>query len=378
MRSLRSRTRAAAAIAATVVSLAWLVAVEATAATSKYPAGNATDFATGNGGWTDNAKYGGLCVPAVTCPQLSGSYQSGGGADGSGDGYIRTDSGALTVTALLSTSTHTWLSPAFTYNGIEGQVPDNLRFSLGVNPGVTELLNLGVNVKVTARAIALSGGGDRTLIDEVSPGKAGGWKTINGQVGPDALQVGKNYRIEISVSIGGLAAVLPAGSIGFDDVALRATGSSSGNGNGNGNGTGNGNGDGGNGAGGNGNGAGNGSGAALPPPRVIPAGVAYLYRNKLYIRVKCPRAFKPRCRIALTALTKRRHGRKLTPVRRVNLKRGRTGRKVLGVKRPFRARVRRIARTGKRIVVRQKIRSRRGKKRAIRYQRLRVVIRIRK
>lgn len=111
---------------------------------------------------------------------------------------------------------------------------------------------------------------------------------------------------------------------------------------------------------------------------MIPAGKAFLYRNKLYIRVKCPRAFRPRCRINLVALTRKRHGRKLTPVRRANVRRGHSGRKVLGVRRPFRVKVRKMAKAGKRIVVRQKIRSKRGRKHAIRYQRLRVVIRTRK
>jgi hypothetical protein len=368
MNILRSRSTTAVVLAVTAFLLAWLVPGQAGAA-SDYPSGNASDFATSNGGWTGDAEYGGLCVPAVTCPQLSGSYQSSGGASGSGDGYIRTDSGALTVVSLLSTSTYTWTSPAFTYNGAGGEEPDELSFSVGIDPGVTELLNLGATVNVSARAIAVSGGGDQTLIDAVSPGTTTGWKTLTGQAGPGALEVGKQYRIELSVSIGGLAAVLPAGSIGFDDVLLKATSDDSGGNGGNGGNSGNG-------------GNGNGNGAALPPPKVIPPGVAYLYRNKLFVRVKCPRRFKPRCRVNFFALTKKRHGKRLTAVRRANVRHGRAVRKVLGVRKPFRAKVRRMAKAKKRVLVRQRIWTIRGprskRKHTVRYQRLRVVIRTRK
>lgn len=357
MSSKRNKSVVAVLMAAFAVVIGGLAPVQAGAATTTYPSGNQSDFATGNGGWSDSTEYGGLCVPAVTCPQLSGSFQSTGGAAGSGDGYIRTDSGPLTVASLLSTSTHTWTSPAFTYNGVGGKEPENLRFSLGVNPQVTELLNLGADVEISARAIAVSGGGSQVLIDARSPGTTPGWKTLNSQIGPAAMEVGKSYRIEISLSIGGLAAVLPGGSVGFDDVSLRAAENTSGN---------------------NGNNGNNGNGAALPPPKVIPPGVAYLYRNKLYIRVKCPRAFKPRCRISLAALTRKRGGKRLTPIRRANLRWGGTGRKVLGVKRPFRIKVRKMAKARKRVLVKQWIRSKRGKKRAIRYQHLRVVIRARK
>ena len=82
---------------------------------------------------------------------------------------------------------------------------------------------------------------------------------------------------------------------------------------------------------------------------------------------------------ALPALASgKRGGKRLTPIRRANLRRGGTGRKVLGVKRPFRIKVRKMAKARKRVLVKQWIRSKRGKKRAIRYQHLRVVIRARK
>ncbi|HNG57787.1 MAG TPA: hypothetical protein PLX70_10130, partial [Solirubrobacterales bacterium] len=133
------------------ILIAWLIPAGAKAATVTYPSGNVSTFATGNGGWTSSTDYGGVCVPAVTCPELSGSYQSTGGAAGGSDGYIRTDSGELTVASLLSTSTHTWRSPAFTYNGVGGAQPEGLHFSVGVNPAVAQLLNLGVDIGISAR-----------------------------------------------------------------------------------------------------------------------------------------------------------------------------------------------------------------------------------
>ena len=104
MSIMRSRLLPAAAIAALSILIVWLIPAGAKAATVTYPSGNVSTFATGNGGWTSSTDYGGVCVPAVTCPELSGSYQSSGGAAGGSDGHP-TDSGELTVASLLSTST---------------------------------------------------------------------------------------------------------------------------------------------------------------------------------------------------------------------------------------------------------------------------------
>lgn len=358
MSILRSRTFPAAALLAMAMALGWLVPAQSNAATTGYPSGNASNFANGNGGWSAEATYGGLCVPGLTCPQLTGTYQPSGGADGSNDGYISANSGATTLAALLSTSTLTYTSPAFTYNGAGGAAPDSVEFTVGVNSQVTQLLNLGAEVNVSARVVSANGGGaQHVVIDSVSPGATAGWNTLSGQIGARALDVGNQYRIQLILSVGGLAAVLPSGSVGFDDVRLAAT-RVGGNGNG--------------GNGGNGN-----NGATLPPPRVIPAGVAFFHKGRLFVRVKCPRVFKPRCRIQLIAMA-RRGGVRFTPVRRAYLRSGRVlKRKVLGVKPKFRARVRNMAKTNKRVLVRLKIRSQRGKKKGIRFQRLVVRVRTR-
>lgn len=352
MSILRSRTSVAGAILVLSMLFAWSIPSQAGAATTTYPSGNSSTFAGGNGGWTSSTDYAGLCVPSVTCPQLTGSYQSSGGAAGAGDGYIRTDSGATTLLSLLSTSTQTWQSPAFTYNGVGGKDPENLRFSLGVNPGVTALLNLGVSVEVSARAVAVSGGGDQTLIDAVSPGNSAGWKTLNSQIGPGALEVGKQYRIEISVAIGGLAAVLPAGTIGFDDVSLRATGPSGGNGNGNG----------------------NNPGGVAPPPKVVPPGQGYLYGGRLYIRIKCPARFRPVCRSRAVVLTRINRGKAMSRVAKVRVRTGKFKRASLVIKPQFRKRLRALAKVKhKTLIVRVRFNSNRGKRNGKVFQNLRVL-----
>lgn len=363
MSILRSGKMPVACLVATaallLVSMAFLSG-RASAAT--YPGGNASTFATGDGGWTSQAQYGGLCVPGLTCPQLTGSFVPDGGAGGSSDGYISMDSGTTTLAALLSTSSLTWTSPAFTYNGVNGADAEKVDLSVAVNPGVSQLLNLGADVAVTARVVPAAGqGAGQIAIDNVSPGTTTGWRTLNGTLSANSLDPGKQYRIELVASIGGLAAVLPAGSIGFDDVSIIASRSGD------------------NGGGGNGGGGNGGNGAALPPPAVIPPGKAFLYKNRLFIRLQCPRAFKPRCAIRAVALTKKRRGKALTPVRRANIRSGRVIRKVLGVKPKFRKRVRQMAKAKRRnLIVRVKIRSKRGKKHVQRFHKLRVIVRTRR
>lgn len=343
MSILRCRTMPPAALAALAVLFVWLVPAQANAASVNYPSGNASTFATSNGGWTSSTEYGGLCIPAVTCPELTGSYQSTGGA--AGDGYIRTDSGALTVASLLSTSTQTWTSPAFTYRGVGGKAAGSLRFSVKVKPEVTALLNLGAGVNVGA-SITEVGGATQTLIADVSPGVETGWKTMSGQLGAGSLRIGKQYRIALTVSVGGLAAVLPAGSVGFDDVTLRATRAGSGNGN----------------------------GTVLPPPVKVPAGSGYFYRGRLYVRVRCPARFRPICQVRAVVLNRLHRGKPMTRVVRARVKAGKFKRVALVVKPKFRKRVRALAKVRhKSVVLRLNIKSKRGKKKGTVYHSLRVL-----
>lgn len=348
--------------------LAGLALVPATsgAASTTYAGGNATTFATSQGGWQSNENYEGLCIQGVTCPTVGGQYVSSGGASGDSDGYIQSTSSGTTLAALLSTTTQIWRSPPFTYNGIGGKIPAALLFNMSKRSGYQDLLALGADATFSVTAVNQSGGPDRVLLPEQTVGTDSTWQTIaEVPLNPGSLDLGDRYVIEIRTSIGSLAAVLPAGSVDYDNVALVAADADGPGGGGNGGG---GNG-GGNGGGGNGAG-----GSVLPPPRVIPPGVAYLYKNKLFIRVKCPKRFKPRCKVNAVALTKKKRGKVVTKNVRTSVKSKRFVRKGLQVKPKFRAKVRKLAKVKRKtLTVRLKIRSKKGKKKGTVFNKLRVI-----
>lgn len=346
----------------------FLLAGSATAASTTYVGGAGTTFGTSAGGWTHADTYEGLCVQGLTCPQVSGTYVNTGGTGGAGDGFIKTASGSTSLLALLSNSIGTWTSPDFTYSGAGGKAPDELTFTLSKRSDFGSLLALGADVSFTVKALNKSGGSDLTLIESTSPGADESWTSIGGNISPSALTVGSKYAIQITVSVGGLAAILPAGGIDLDDVALVAS-KSDGNGGGDG---GNG-GDGGDGDNG-GNGGNGGNGAVKPPPAVIPPGQGYFHRGKLFVRVKCPKRFKPRCRIRAVVLTKRRNGKAMTRRVNVNVKSKRFVRKALVVKPKFRKRMRKLAKVNhKTITLRLRIKSKRGKKKGTRLHNLKVL-----
>jgi hypothetical protein len=354
-----------------ILLLAGLALLPATsgAASTTYVGGSASDFATSSGNWQSDETYTGLCLQGITCPTMDGQYVSTDGAGGAGDGFIRTTSGPTTLAALLSESVQVWSSPTFTYNGIDGKIPASLTFNMSKRSGYSELIALGASADMSVTAVNQGGGPSRVLVPEQAIGTDATWQTIpEVPVVAGSLTVGEQYRLEIRSSIGGLASVLPAGNVDYDNVNLIAADAE-----GPGGGPGGGGGDGGTGGGGT-DGGGSGSGAVLPPPKVIPPGVAYLYKNKLFIRVKCPKKFKPRCRVNAVALTKKKRGKVLTKNVRVTVKSKRFVRKGLQVKPKFRAKVKKLAKVKRKtLTVRLKIRSKKGKKKGTVFNKLRVI-----
>jgi hypothetical protein len=327
------------------------------AASKTYPGQAAQTLADTASGWTSRSAYDGLCVPAVTCPALSGEYLPSGGAGGGQDGYLRTSSGPTTVAALLSTSSHVWRGPAFRYKGINGDIPADLTFRMSKRSGFGALLNLGVEAEYSVVAVNRSGGVDVPLVTGRSVGRSDTWQGAGAQsVVPGSLRVGSRYSIEIRTSIGGLAAVLPGGHVDYDNVRLTASDKD------------------GPGSGGPGSGGENGGGAVLPPPRVVPPAIGYLYKNRLFVRVKCPKRFRPKCQTRASLVTRKKRGKVMSRPMRAGIKSGRWVRKGLRIRPALRARISRLAKVRRKtVVLRLNIRSKRGNKKGVVFHRLRVL-----
>jgi len=344
-----SASRTLTAIFTTAVAFL-LLALPATAgaATSKYPpASAARGFVGSAAGWTSSSANEGICLPPVLCAGVTNSYQGNGGADGGG--FIRSAYlGVTGATAVGGTTSGTWESPAFAYEGAGGKAADAVSFSLDRRSNVDQLLAIaGNSAEYTVRLLDLDEGGEATtLIAPSTLAGADSWTTVTrGSIPPRALTAGDSYRIQIVSTYTTGTAVVASGNADYDNVVLSASDGSGG-------------GKAGTGGKGKGKGAGSGSGpGALTEARLLELlrqatpGTAVVSGNgkRLFVRVNCPRKIGHACRTTAQGLLNKR--RPATLRQTVRLRRGKSKLVALRVKPAARKKL--AAR--KRLLVRQKV-----------------------
>lgn len=179
------------------------------------------DFDGSAGGWTASASYGGLCLPQLLCPAATSGYAAGG-ADG--NGYLRTGFSTLVAT-VAGTTTATWESPAFAYNGAAGAVPASLTFDMNVLQDLGALLGLSVDNTSSYRV---------DLVDQTNGNAVGvatgpltpnaGWSAVpSATITPALLTLGREYKIRIETRYTALVTAVASGEVGYDNVRLVAT-----------------------------------------------------------------------------------------------------------------------------------------------------------
>ncbi len=196
----------------------------AAAAVSDYhPAKNARQFRTGAGGWTGSTDYTStVCVSGVTCPQVTNSYKATGGADGAGDGYLRSHVSGLT--SLLTTTNVTWRSPIFTYQGAGGTKPDKISFTLDRRANADALLKVLDSAAFRVFIDDVSDGGQLAVVRRTDIANLNKWTSIPAaDVAPSQLQIGDKYRIRIVTTFDVPAGAIPSGNFDYDNVLLRAS-----------------------------------------------------------------------------------------------------------------------------------------------------------
>jgi hypothetical protein len=340
-------TRIITAIFTTAVaSLMLVLPASAGAATSKYPPSSAArGFVGGTAGWTSSSANEGICLPPVLCAGVTNSYQGSGGTDGGG--FIRSAYlGVAGATAVGGTTSGTWESPSFTYEGAGGEAAGAVNFSLDRRSSVDQLLGLdGNSAEYTVRLVDLSEGGEATtLIAPTTLAGADSWTSVSrGSIPPQSLASGHSYRIQItSIYITGTA-VVASGNADYDNVVLTASDGSSGGGKG--------------GEGGRGKGKGGSRSGALTEQRLLELlrqatpGTAVLNDSgkRLFVRVNCPRRIGHACRTTAQGLL-RKH-RPATLKQAVRLRPGKSKLVALRVKPAARQKLT----TRKRLLVRQKV-----------------------
>jgi hypothetical protein len=221
---LRSRSGLIALCAAICAAL---VPAAAQAATSSYaPGADAQTFAASEGGWTNTHEITGLlCIPPVTCPDVTNSWVPAGGANGENDGFIRSKFESV-IAALGATSVGVWKSPEFTYKGAKGARAAKLVFSADQRSNVSALLELPqAEVTYDVAIVEAGDGGARVPVISAAavPGQQG-WTAIDPVSLPaNALEIGDRYYIEIRTSV--MTPILSAvhsGEVDYDNVRLTA------------------------------------------------------------------------------------------------------------------------------------------------------------
>jgi hypothetical protein len=178
----------------------------------------ARTFATTSGGWSSAVDYGGLvCIPGVTCPSATPSYQATGGAGGAGDGFLR--DGFATLLGVLSTTTVNWTSPSF----VAPANVDSASLSVDVRPQTASLLTIG-SVRLRMRVIDVADGTRSTTVADVPLSAASASFTpVAADVPAGALVTGRTYRIELGVALTTNVSAVTSGNVDLDNVVLRIT-----------------------------------------------------------------------------------------------------------------------------------------------------------
>jgi hypothetical protein len=208
---------------ALIASLALALPSIAGADTDKYPpSAAARGFTGGLAGWTSSISNEGACLAPVICASAEDSYQASGGADG--NGFIRSAyTGAVGAMAVAGTTTATWESPAFTYEGVGGREPAAVSFAFDRRASVDQLLAVaGNSAEYSVRLVDLTEAGEAlTLIPPATLAGANAWTNASsGPIDPESLTPSDEYRLQITTRYTSGTSVLVSGSADYDNVVL--------------------------------------------------------------------------------------------------------------------------------------------------------------
>jgi hypothetical protein len=318
------RSKRLVSLTAVVVGIAAMAWGPSVASAETYaPGADAQNFHSSVGGWTASTQSDGLCIPPLLCPTVSSSFHTANGTEGPADGYISADLlGLLSTTA--ATESVLQESPAFIYNGNGGKDPASASFDLARLPNVTALLGVDVLNDVTFKAdlVDQSNSAVINLLPIVhDPNNDNVWAALPTQsVNPNLLALGHAYKIRITTTYHTVAAVIPSGSIGYDNIALSTAGVAGQNGNNNNNNQNN-----------NNSSINNSSELnALILSSGMPS-VGVLKGNTIRLRLKCPHsAFPNRCEYKVQGLAKGRKSPAATNKAKASIKFG--GAKLVRIK----------------------------------------------
>jgi hypothetical protein len=289
-------------------------ATGASALSSAYaPGATAQSFNDGDGGWTFEVKYGGLCIPGVTCYIAGSELKADGGPTGGGDGYLRTD--LMTIADAVTATNAVLTSPSFVYRGAGGEAPKKLTFTLDRRTDLGAVIPVITDNATFAVKAVPAGAPATTIIRPTSmAGAEDAWTSVpKVELDPNDLAIGQRYQLQITSAFQPGVQVIGTGTVDYDNVVLTARG--------------------GGGGGGEGGNAGPGGGLTTAINNLIDN--ATLKGNKLRVPVGCPRFVAPKtCSLRVVARL-RKKGANATAAQGLRVKAAKRRTAVLRVKRAF-------------------------------------------
>jgi hypothetical protein len=215
------KLRVGMAFCAVVAAFAIIVPAASAATSDYHPTTDSRTFGTSAGGWTGATVYGTCILPGVACPAVTNSFVATDGAGGAGDGFIRSSESSLL--SVLSTSTITWQSPNFTYNGVGGATPDTVNFTMDRRTNAAALLALLTNANYSVVLDDVTASTSANLVASTPITNQATWGSIASvPVTPGSLTIGHTYKVRIVTNLSLPVAVIPAGTFDYDNVVLRA------------------------------------------------------------------------------------------------------------------------------------------------------------
>jgi hypothetical protein len=173
--------------------------------------------------WLYRERFGGLCIPVLTCPNIDGQLRDGGGADGNNDGWLRIT--ITDITGIASRATGIWESRTFRYRGVRKQKAQKLRFTIDRNSDLRQLLRLNGRARYDVDFVDVTKGG-AVAIEAVKNRDLGftrGWAEEGPfRLGRNLLKVGNRYFVRISSRFETDTEVINGGYTGYDNIRLIA------------------------------------------------------------------------------------------------------------------------------------------------------------
>ncbi len=288
------------AVVAVLVAGAIAFATRAEASSGpEYPRAQGERFHSGAHGWTASTHRIGTCVDGIGCPTITNSAPTSGGVGGSGDGYIETAENGLLAPGVIATSSGMWQSPPFKYNGNDGAAPAELTLSLARRANVEALLSAGGSVQYSVALLDVSRGPNVVVVDGRDVTHSSTFAELPSvSVDPDRLHVGDRYAIKITTRYLTPADALPAASVDYDNVLLKASGTG---------------------------GPAGGQRSRIPArAHAATTSTAVIIGRRLYLRARCARTANTKsCKRRFTAV-KHRHGTRRSTTAHSRVRRGRS------------------------------------------------------